>query len=140
MLECVHLLPSDPFMWCGSIPAMAPRGPSEPGPIGNWRGKKTGEAHQRGQSTHARITIHPSLIPNQGHQGKPTSGDRLKCARTCTNKQTDGGHLESPNNLTFMCHGKLRIKPTPESNSEPCCAASSSLKQQLAALNKAAFI
>lgn len=26
--------PSDPFMWCGSIPAMAPRGPSEPGPMG----------------------------------------------------------------------------------------------------------
>lgn len=33
----VWVLPSDPFMWCGSIPAMAPRGPSEPGPIGNCR-------------------------------------------------------------------------------------------------------
>lgn len=37
---CSELLPSDPFMWCGSIPAMAPSGPSEPGPIENWKGKK----------------------------------------------------------------------------------------------------
>lgn len=29
------LLPNDPFMWCGSIPAMPPIGPSPPGPIGN---------------------------------------------------------------------------------------------------------
>lgn len=39
-MQCLSLKylfsPNDPFMWCGSIPAIPPNGPSPPAPIGNW--------------------------------------------------------------------------------------------------------
>ncbi len=39
VLSVKSILPNEPFIWWGSMPAMLPIGPSEPAPNGNWKEK-----------------------------------------------------------------------------------------------------